>query len=278
MQNTRKFITHLIMPALLVLAWLPVASAKTVINVGAYYFPPVSEPGEDQQVSGLLGDVLNRIEAANPNFQFHIVYTSPKRRYLDFEAGLYDVIFFESDTWGWSDRGVTVSPPLLTDEELYVALKKPGRGQSFFDNVSRHRIVALSGYHYRFSDFETDAKALEEKFDIELSNSHSRNLQLILADRPSVAEVAISSRAYLQTHFSKHPEDKTRLLISDEPDHTFSLRIIARKDGPVSANDMYQLLTPMIKNGTYESLVRKWGLTLPANLSSSTSGTQEASH
>jgi ABC-type amino acid transport substrate-binding protein len=258
------------------LAGLPAASAEITVNVGAYYFPPIAEVGEEHHVSGLLGDVLHRIEAANPDVQFHIVYTSPKRRYLDFEAGLYDVIFFESDAWGWSGRDVTVSPPLLTDEELYIALKKPGRDQSFFDNVTDHRIVALSGYHYRFSDFETDTKALQKKFDLELSDSHSRNLQLIMADRPSVAEVAISSRAYLKTYFSEHPEDRNKLLISDKPDHEFNLRIIARKNGPVSASDLYQMLAPMIKQGTYQSLVKKWGLTLPGGIPAHAPNTLEA--
>jgi ABC-type amino acid transport substrate-binding protein len=264
------------MPALLMLAWAPVASANTTINVGAYYFPPIAEVSEDHQVSGLLGDLLHRIEDQNPGIEFHIVYTSPQRRHLDFEAGLYDVIFFESDTWGWSDRNVTTSPPLLTDEELYVALKKPGRDQSFFNNVADHRIVALSGYHYRFSGFETSTKALQDKFDIELSSSQKRNLQLIIADRPSVAEITIASRAYLHTYFSEHPKDRNKLLISEKPDHKFDLRIIARKDGPVSASDLYQMLAPMIKQGTYQSLVKKWGLTLPGGIPAHAPNTLEA--
>lgn len=277
MPTTRKHTIHLIIAVFLMLAWVPAALAKTVINLGAYYFPPVAEVGEDRLVSGLLGDLLHRIEASNPDVHFNVVYTSPKRRHLDFEAGLYDAIFFESNTWGWSGRDVTTSPPLLTDEELYVALKKPGRDQSFFNHVADHRIVALSGYHYYFSDFETDTGALKNRFDIELSDSQSRNLQLIMADRPSVAEVTISSRAYLNTYFSKHPDDRKKLLISDKPGHTFNLRIIARKNGPVSADELYQMLTPIIKTGTYRSLVQKWGLTLPANIASGISGTQEAS-
>lgn len=248
----------------LALCWLPAAYPKTEITVGAYYFPPVAEVNHENQPRGLLGDLIDGLEAVNDDLDIRVFYTSPKRRYLDFEAGLYDVIFFESADWGWSDRNVTMSRPILTDEELYVALKKPGRDLSFFDDISRHSIVAMSGYHYGFADLETDSEALQAKFDIEFSDSHSRNLQLIKADRPSVAEVAIISRSYLQMHLSENPEDWRTLLISDKLDQRYQLRIVAREDGPVTADDMLYLMAPLVTNGSYRLMVEKWGLQLPA--------------
>ena len=247
----------------LALGWIPGAYPKTGITVGAYYFPPVAEVSPDHEPEGLLGDLIDGLEAVNDDLEIRVFYTSPKRRYLDFEAGLYDVIFFESADWGWADRDVTMSRPILTDEELYVALKKPGRDLSFFDDISRRHIVAMAGYHYGFADLETDSQTLQEKFHIEFSDSHSRNLQLIMADRPSVAEVAIISRAYLQMHLSEHPEDWRKLLISDKPDQRYQLRIIAREGGPVSAGDMIQFMAPLVNNGTYRLMVEKWGLQLP---------------
>ncbi|MDK9558481.1 transporter substrate-binding domain-containing protein [Marinobacter sp. M216] len=245
------------------MCWGSAASPKTEITVGAYYFPPVAEISHTNEPQGLLGDLIQGIEAANEDVEIRVFYTSPKRRYLDFEAGLYDVIFFESADWGWSDRDATMSRPILTDEELYVALKKPDRDLSFFEDISRHHIVAMSGYHYGFADFETDSQVLLEKFNIEFSDSHSRNLQLIKADRPSVAEVAIISRSYLQMHLSEHPEDWRTLLISDKLDQRYQLRIIARKDGPVTADDMLHLMAPLVTNGAYRLMVEKWGLQLP---------------
>lgn len=259
----RKRFTIPAVLALLVLGWAPASSAKTVITVGVYYFPPIAEVDRHQHATYLLGDLLHQIEATNPNIDFRIVYTSPKRRYLDFEAGLYDVIFFESADWGWRDRNVTISPPIMIDEELYVALKKPGRGQSFFDDIASHRVAALSGYHYRFSNFKIDTKQLEKEFNIEFSDSHSRNLQLIMADRPSVADIAATNRAYLRTYFSEHPQSRDLFLISEKPDYQLELRIIARKDGPVSANDLYNMLIPISEDGTYRSLAEKWGLEVP---------------
>lgn len=246
--------------------WSSAILAKTVITVGTYYFPPIAEIGENNEPVCFLGDLIHQIEATNPDLEFRFVHTSPKRRYLDFEAGLYDVIFFESASWNWIDRDVTISPPLIADEEVYVALMKPGRDQSFFDDISSRHIVALAGYHYRFSGFETDTQVLQKNFNIEFSADHDRSLQLIMADRPSVADVAIINRAYLQAYFAEYPEDRGKFLISDKPDSQYVLQIIARKDGPLSADNIYHMLTPVIKNGTYRSLVKKWGLKLPPSL------------
>ena len=252
-----------VLTAAVMLAAAPVSAAETEITVGAYNFPPIVSVSPDGKPSGLLNDLLTALERAHEDVSFRIVHTSPKRRYLDFDTGLYDVIFFESPKWGWQDKAVSISRPILTDEQLYVALKKPGRDLSFFDNLSERSIVAISGYHYGFAGYETDQSMLEQKFDIEFSDSHSRNLNLIKADRPSVAEVAIVSHSYLQRHLARHPEDWDKLLISDQPDQRYLLCIIGQKNGTASADYMMQLLAPLVENGQYRRLVEKWGLQLP---------------
>ncbi len=250
--------------AAILLAAAPVSANETEITVGVYHFPPIASVDDNGEATGLLGDLLHELEQANPTISFRVFYTSPKRRYLDFEAGLYDVIFFESPGWGWTEKNVDISRPILADEELYVALKKPGRDDSFFEDLEQRSIVAISGYHYGFSDYETDNSVLEQKFNIEFSDSHSRNINLIKADRPSVAEVAIVSYSYLQRHLAKHPEDWDKLLVSSEPDQRYQLSIIARKGGAASADEMLRLLAPVVDNGRYRQLVENWGLQLPA--------------
>ena len=183
----------------IMLASAPVCANETEITVGVYHFPPIASVTPDGEPEGLLGDLLHELEQTHPGLSFRVFHTSPKRRYLDFDAGLYDVIFFESPDWGWSDKKVDITRPVLADEELYVALRKPGRDSSFFDDLQQRSIVAISGYHYGFTGYETDNSMLEQKFDIEFSDSHSRNIRLIKADRPSVAEVAIVSYSYLRS-------------------------------------------------------------------------------
>ena len=250
--------------AAIMLAAAPVFADETEITVGVYHFPPIASVDDNGEPTGLLGDLLQELEQANLTVSFRVFHTSPKRRHLDFEAGLYDVIFFESPGWGWTKRNVDISRPILADEELYVALKKPGRDDSFFDDLEQRSIVAISGYHYGFTGYETDNSVLEQKFNIEFSDSHSRNIKLIKADRPSVAEVAIVSHSYLQRHLARHPEDWDKLLVSREPDQRYQLSIIARKGGAASADEMLRLLAPLVDNGRYRQIVENWGLQLPA--------------
>lgn len=253
-----------ILATAIMLATAPVYANETEITVGVYHFPPIASVDQNGQPTGLLGDLLHELEQAHPTISLQVFHTSPKRRYLDFDAGLYDVIFFESPNWGWTEKEADISRPILADEELYVALKKPGRDASFFDDLQSRSIVAISGYHYGFTDYETDNSVLEQRFNIEFSDSHTRNIKLIKADRPSVAEVAIVSYSYLQRHLARHPEDWDKLLISDEPDQRYQLSIIARKGGAASADEMLRLLAPLVDNGRYRQLVENWGLQLPA--------------
>lgn len=253
-----------ILAAAITMAAASVQANETEITVGVYHFPPIASVDDNGQATGLLGDLLQELEHAHPTVSFRVFHTSPKRRYLDFDAGLYDVIFFESPDWGWTQKEVDITRPILADEELYVALKKDGRDSSFFEDLNKRSIVAISGYHYGFTGYETDNSVLEQKFDIEFSDSHSRNINLIKADRPSVAEVAIVSHSYLQRHLARHPEDWDKLLISSEPDQRYQLSIIARNGGAASADQMLKLLAPLVDNGRYRQLVENWGLQLPA--------------
>lgn len=252
--------------AILLPAITQASAHQTKINLGVYHFPPIASVGQNGEAEGLLGDLLKALEQTHPGLSFQIVHTSPKRRHLDFDAGLYDVIFFESPHWGWSERPVDITAPVLEDEERYVALNKPGRGPSFFDNLHQRTIVAISGYHYRLTGYETDTQALEDQFNIEFSDSHSRNLKLIMADRPSVAEVAIVSESYLQRYLSEHPGDLDRLLIAEEPDQRYQLSIIARENAATGADEFLRLLAPLVRSGQYQRLVEKWNLAAPTAL------------
>ncbi|WP_225314336.1 substrate-binding periplasmic protein [Marinobacter halotolerans] len=242
------------------------ASPKSVIRIGAYNFPPIAMVDEDNQANGLLGDLLDALRTQQDTFSFEVIHTSPRRRYLDFSNGLFDVMFFENPDWSWNQDDINFSAPMLKDEEVYIALKKDNRDQSFFDNLSERRIVAIAGYHYGFAGFETDSEELSKRFNIELSHSHRRNLKLIRADRPSVAEVAVVSRSFLNTYLSRFPEHRDDLLISEQLDQTYQLRVITRKNGPVGVDTIEGLLQPLIDSGRYQELVREHGLQLPRNI------------
>ena len=241
------------------------AGGKTVI-VGVYDFPPAAQVSDTGEVAGLAADLLAALNVSQDDYTFVPLVTSPKRRQLDFIEQRYDVIFFESPDWSWDKVEYEATLPILMDEEVYVALDKPGRDQSFFNDVASRRIVAMLGYHYGFTENETDEIRLRSRFDIELSHSHNRNLELILADRPSVAEVAVVSRSWLDLFARSQPALADRLLVSDRIDQRYLLSGIVRPGGPISATDLEALLEPLIRDGAWQEMVRAHHLQLPPGL------------
>jgi len=242
------------------------ASPKTSVRVGVYNFPPIAMVDQNNKAKGFLGELLKEFRGLNENLSFQIVHTSPSRRHLDFRNVLFDVIFFENPNWGWKSEAVNISSALLRDDEVYIALKKEGRNQSFFDTPAKKRIVAIAGYHYGFAKLETDSSKLRQQFDIELSHSHQRNLELIRADRPSVAEVAIVSRSFLEAYFVRFPDRRSEFLVSDALDQSYELSVITRKEGTFDTSLIDRLMQPLIENGRYQALVHSHGLQLPDRL------------
>ncbi|MDI9243661.1 transporter substrate-binding domain-containing protein [Marinobacter sp. CHS3-4] len=236
------------------------------LKVGVYDFPPIAMVRKKHQAKGLLGDLLGELEKTHEGLDFQVVHTSPMRRQLDFRTGLFDVMFFEHPTWSWGSEAIEISYPILRDDEVYVALNKDDRDQSFFDNIRKRRIVAIAGYHYGFAGWETDSEKLRKNFDIELSHSHIRNLYLIEADRPSVAEVAVVSRSFLNQYLDEHPNKQNLFLVSDKVDQSYELNVITRHSGPVDVQQIERLLKPLIESGRYQEMVRQHGLQLPTGM------------
>ncbi|MEX0603274.1 MAG: amino acid ABC transporter substrate-binding protein [Marinobacter sp.] len=259
---------HLISAMILILMGLTSFGphAATRVVVGAYHFPPIVSVSGEEGVSGLLTDVLTALNDSQSDYHFEVLITSSKRRYMDFQQQHYDVIFFESPHWSWQDIPHQESKPFLIDEEVYVALHKTGRGQSFFTPIKQRKLVAMFGYHYGFANFSTDEFVLRRRFDIVLSHSQQRNIKLILTDRPTLAEVAVISRSFLKRYFRDNPEDRNLLMISDKADQRYELGALLRPDSPITVRKLEALLDPIIQRGSYQALVLEHGLQLPENL------------
>lgn len=240
----------------------------TRVVVGAYHFPPIASISTENGVSGLFSDVLDMLNESQSDYHFEVLITSSKRRYIDFQQKHYDVIFFESPRWSWQAIPHQATMPLLIDEEVYIALRKPGRDQSFFTHLKERKLVAMLGYHYDFADYATDEQVLQSRFDILLSHSHDRNISLILVDRPTLAEVAVVSRSFLQRYLRHHPEHRDLLMISEKIDQRYELKALLRPKSPINVHQLEALLSPLIRQGTYQALVREHGLQLPELIAS----------
>lgn len=226
------------------------------VRVGAYYFPPFVEDREGP-VRGLAAGLLAVLNAAQIEYRFEPVRTTPAGRYADFAAGRFDLIAFEEAAWGWAGRGVAASRVFFEDAEVYVARAAPGRGQDYFGDVARRRLAALRGYHYGFAGFEGDPARLQARFDIHLDDDHGANLRRVLDGR---SEVAVVPGAWLRQRLRQDPGLGSQLLVGDRPDQPYRLTILVRAGARPGVAWLDRLLDRLDADGTLGALWRRFGV------------------
>jgi len=241
---------------LALLAFGPPAWAAVEVRVGCYEFSPYVEIDADGRVRGLTPELLDLLNESQGDYRFVPFLTTPSRRYQDFEAGLYDVIFFESPDWGWRSRNlpIDVSPVFLEDAEVYIAHTEPGRTQAYFDDFAGKTIAGLLGYHYAFADFDSDPERLRSRFAMHLVTSNQASIELVLRHRVDLAVVTLS---YLKGYLADHPDARSDLLVSDRRDQIYRHRIIVRKGFKPDAEALFALLEGLQRNGALEALWRR---------------------
>ncbi|WP_250656141.1 substrate-binding periplasmic protein [Alkalimarinus coralli] len=236
------------------------AYSETVIKVGGYEFPPFVNSKNTERSQGATLDLIESLNKIQNDYLFEFYPTSSKRRYMDFEAGRYDMIMFENIDWGWKDYPVEASKVFMTGGEVYIAYNRPERDQHFFDDIAGKRMVGILGYHYGFADFNADEEYLSEHFNILLSTDHLRNIRLILINRPELAEVAVVTRSFLGQYLNEFPEHKKALLVSDKFDQKYRHRILVRENAEITADEVNRLITELEADGTIDNLRQRYRL------------------
>lgn len=247
--------------ALLICAalFVPFSLHADTVRVGGYRFPPFVIVERDGH-SGLTLEVIEALNSIQDRYEFEFFHTSSKRRYQDHDEGFYDVILFEDMRWEWQDRPVSGTRIIARDEEVLVAHTRRAESDAFFQKLEQRRLVGMLGYHYRFADYRADEDFLDTEFNILLSNSLERNLKLIMVDRPSVAEVAIVPRSFLRRYFSRHPEAREMLEVSDTLGQFNKLRGLVTDSSPVSVKELDQLLGQLKASGRLPELRSRYNL------------------
>ena len=231
------------------------ARAETV-RVGGYVFPPYVET-ENQTVRGMTLDLIEAMNAFQPDIRFEFVFTSSQRRYRDFENGKFDALFFEDILWGWQDKGVATSNVFLKDGEVFIAKASPEKNQAYFEQLEGKSIAGYLGYHYAFAGFNADKDFLLARFNMQLNTNHQGNIEKVLTGR---VDLAIVTKSYLQRYLKEHADAKDHLLISSTLDQEYHHTILLKTQSRVSIEKINALLADMEKAGMLSRLWKRYGL------------------
>ncbi|MBP2304015.1 transporter substrate-binding domain-containing protein [Azospirillum melinis] len=232
---------------------VPARASATVIQVGAYEFPPyVDETG-----GGITRDLLELLNGAQGEFRFEMVRTAPQRRYEDLDQGRFDMIAFESRNWGWQDRPVDATRPFLRDAEVFIARATPGIDQRYFDDLGGKTILGRLGYHYAFAGFDADPKRLEQRYRTRVTVTHEGNVRSVVAGR---ADLAIVTRSFLTRFLQREPELARQVLVSDRTDQIYEHTILIRQGAALTTGWLNGLLDRLEADGRLEALWRRSGI------------------
>lgn len=232
-------------------------SAAEEVNVGGYIFPPFVEKDEKGKISGMTVDLIDALNKIQSDFTFKLVLTSSRRRYVAFEQGQFDALFFESLVWGWENTPIDSSKVFLKGGEVFIALASKAKNQNFFKNLKDKSISAMLGYHYQFAGFNADPDYLRSHYNIHLSSNEKTNIQLVLAGQ---MDVAIVTKSFLDRFVQDTPDAKAKLIVSDKLDQEYNHTVLLRKDINLSVEKMNQLIDKLTQSGEYFKILDKYGI------------------
>lgn len=231
-------------------------SNKIEVKVGGYLFPPFVQ-NNGPQASDLTHDLIDLFNQQQSEFFFTFIGTSPKRRYSDFERGLFDAIFFENINWSWDRNNIEASQVFLSGGEAFFTHNIEGRDEHYFESFNSKSIVAILGYHYHFLNNITDTKTLKKQFNIKFVNSPKTVINQVLNNK---SDIGIATYSYLQQQIKLNPQLKQTLLINQKFDQTYEHTILIRKNHPLSVKKINALLNKIQSNGTLSQILEKQGI------------------
>ncbi|MFH1112466.1 MAG: transporter substrate-binding domain-containing protein [Pseudomonadota bacterium] len=237
-------------------------TAKRVVKVGGYHFPPYVEHIRGSFV-GLTPDLLELMNAFQSSYHFEFVPTTPLSRHKDFADRSFDVVFFERKEWGWDAMPVDRSREFLGDAEVYVTSAAAHKGQDYFRELGNKSKLGYWGYHYPSAGFTTDADVLLKLHKMRLTTSHEDNIRAVLDGR---AHVAIVTRSFVIRFLREHPALIPRLLVSDGIEQEYRHTILTRKGLSPSPDEIMEILAQLDKLGYSRLLWGKYDVTaIPEN-------------
>ncbi|MBB6479647.1 substrate-binding periplasmic protein [Spirochaeta isovalerica] len=233
------------------------SSYGDVVNVGGYIFPPFVVEESNEVYTGLTIDLIRELNRLQDKYTFRFVETTSKRRYEHLLQGRFDIMFFEEDSWGWTDYPVSFSRSFLKGGEVFIARAEPGRDQIYFENISDKTIAVILGYHYGFVDFNSDEAYMNSLFHLQFSRDHRINIEKVLQ---GVADLSIVTQTYLKTLLKEEPELGNRLLVSVRYDQKYDHTVLVRTGSPVSVIEINSLLDELIQKNILSRVLSKYGI------------------
>lgn len=230
--------------------------ASTKITIGAYHFPPYFDLNNNGKPEGVVVDIIDYLNERQSKYEFDLYVTTAKRRYVDYKNNYYDIILFENLVWGWDNHNFTKpkqSKQISTGKEVFITHKKNKALLDKNDSIEyilKSSKIAFLGYHYKFSNYETNFETLKMKYNTTLTNDHTSIIRSVAEDR---YQFGIITYGVLENFYKIYPELKDKIYITKYVDQEYDHRVLYN-ESKIDQKEMKNVLK-LIKN-----FIKKEGL------------------
>lgn len=231
--------------------------AKEQINVGAGLRVPYLFDNQ----TGLTIDVINALNSVQNDYQFVVLALPVKRKYESIQQGWIDIVVWDNPNWGWDEKSVVKSMPLVVSKDLFITLKTATRNQAYFNDLTTKSLIGINGFHYRFADFETNIAELKRRFKINLVRNEQDAINMVLKGR---GEIAIVNDVSLAWFLKRNTDAANKLLVSSKYDTKFERYfLIPKSTHKITAKMINRYLQLADKQGLLTAAYRKYAVPKP---------------
>lgn len=226
--------------------------ASIEVKVGGYPFPPYVELSQNN-VKGYTIDLIKYLNSIQNKYSFTFVLTSPKRRFSDLGVR-YDIIFFEDKKWGWDPSAINNLDLGLRDFEVFISLSSLNKSDDYFKSFKKKNIILIRGYHYKFSNFNTNEEFLKKNYNALFTNEPKNIIEFVLSKR---AKIGIVTYSFLQKYLDANKGIREELYISNFKDQVYDLSIISSPYSPLPVTDLQEIINTLKRENYFDKLYLK---------------------
>ncbi|RUO23444.1 hypothetical protein CWE08_02010 [Aliidiomarina iranensis] len=223
------------------------------VFVAAYEFPPYYSSRMPKHFLGELIAVLNQRQE---EYQFIIREVRPQERYEAISAeGCCDVIFFESEVWGWQqDMNYVASVPIMHGSDRLYSTQN-----AYWQPKALDRVGGVVGYHYSFTQYQIDIDTSERDFMMYRADSQQTLLTMLRNKR---LQFAVFTDEYMNWLQVEQPELLNNIYAAPEPDGTYTTQIIFSESSAISPQALMTLLQELLAEPELQEWLERYALIL----------------
>jgi len=227
-----------------------------VVKVGAGTRPPFLI----DKVAGMGPEIISALNLVQSKFTFELVPVPISRRVQSLKDGWVDIVMWDNIRWGWQGFELDESVVLLHSKDVFLSYANDNKDQSFFSDFSGKRICGVSGYHYKFLNYETEYYKLKDLYDIRLVRTEEESIKMALHKR---CAISAASESALNWFLKLHPQSREELLISDIYDTQYTRHFLLPKYAPISVSELNTIIRKAHELGILAPIYTKYGQVMP---------------